>query len=256
MCNLNKKGDNMTTKQDWMNLVDQLLTYKGKDYSNKRCPKIHNFSYDMDPPDDSFQLDEVYKACRSKMAKLNKYYFNPESLEEAKQDLEKGDQLVSFILQNKKKEQGGKFCMVGGVVDKVGKHYELTIYYRSIEPFRKFFADLYFFREVLIPEIPVEITKVHLRIARISLDPKFMWNYLIAKFGDDLKAAIEYLREADPDMLTNFMRFVKSTYYYEESDDLYHSIARQLGYFQNTPMFLNSDVKGILDEYDTTKISD
>lgn len=212
-------------KRDWLELSLKLAETPAHFYvSDRKLVKNYNYSF-RSPKADLFMEDAGF--TRSKMTMLVRNYLHAESKEVARQlwDLRVAKRKygsVSFTTFNHFVKGGsvehGKRSKISGVFGPCIQSVSLTympkhvthadIFYRNTELFKKFPADLVFFRDVLLAGFdfstaPIETITFH--FASITAHPMYFVT-LIPHLKDPIDE-LEHIREADPKFFDHVIKW-------------------------------------------------
>lgn len=170
----------MTTKQEWLREV-KLFSVFPRDIEGT-SKLFQNVSITMGPFDESISY-EAMNYSKSKDLQLRRNYFNEDNnIEGVKafsdRVMGKKKGSVSVICHNKEKGSNKGFCLNAYTLNYRGDHTILTIQYRTTELIKKFYADMVFFRDVILPQYHHQLqiaplSEVNIHCASLSLDYRY-----------------------------------------------------------------------------------
>lgn len=122
-----------------------------------------------------------YTNKQGKLTLLNRNYRNAKSIEDAKAKLKGGNSIVSVSLIGEPKHGSVKnkdFCMYTLFINKDEKR--ATVIFRNSDVFKKLPIDVYWLKNVLMPELGIEDYKLDACFNSVTLRAPFFYIYLKA----------------------------------------------------------------------------
>ena len=146
---------------------------------------------------DPFELC-CYTNREGKLSLLSRNYRNEESIKEAKEKLKGCNSIVSVSLIGEKKHGSVKnkdFCMYTLFINKDEKR--ATVIFRNSDVFKKLLIDVYWLKNVLMPELGIENYQLDACFNSLTLRAPFFYIYL--------NAAKRYYADT-PDVISDILK--------------------------------------------------